>query len=564
MPRFIIIIFLFLLLIVQVARGQSVYAPVDARYYHLLERYEVLQGEISSGWFNGIRPFTRAGIATYFKEYPDSLPALNGVDRFNISYMRADNFDYEAYEAAKSAKPVLKNFYQNKPFLYDYESPEFGLYINPVLNLTVGQEQGEQGIGNIWQNTRGIELRGHINKKIGFYSYLTENQIRTLGFISAYARRDGTFPGAGMSKFFKDDTTAYDFFIARGYITFPIAGLVQMQFGNDVNMIGHGYRSLAISDFAKDNLFLKANLKVWKLNYMLLWSWYEALPSKTQRNDQRTKYGAFHHLSANLGKKLTIGVFEQVIFARGDSVLGGGNFDINYLNPVIFWRAVEQGIGRSEDNILIGFDFRAILAKGLTLYGQANFDEFTLSALRESRGSSVNKYGLQGGVKWMNAFTVKNLDIGGEVNMVRPYTYQHYNFGRNNTHFGTAIAHPTGANFAEIQGRLTWQPLNRLTFMGRVIMSNYGTDSAGINFGGDLNKDYRFPYRSEGNVIGQGVANNLLLGELITSYMVAHNVFFDLRVGMRNNESPSHIRQYNGMWIQAGFRINTRLQEFDF
>ena len=62
-----------------------------------------------------------------------------------------------------------------------------------------------------------------------------------------------------------------------------------------------------------------------------------------------------HHLSVNLSKKLNIGFTESVVFQR-DSTTGSG-FDLNYLNPVIFYRFVESFQG-SADNTFIGLDFK--------------------------------------------------------------------------------------------------------------------------------------------------------------------------------------------------------------
>ena len=54
------------------------------------------------------------------------------------------------------------------------------------------------------------------------------------------------------------------------------------------------------------------------------------------------------------------------------------------------------------------------------------------------------------GGKYFDAFTVKNLDLQGEMNMVRPYTYTHYDSTANYTHYNQPLAHPLGAGFAEV------------------------------------------------------------------------------------------------------------------
>ena len=62
------------------------------------------------------------------------------------------------------------------------------------------------------------------------------------------------------------------------------------------------------------------------------------------------KYAAMHHLDVNVTKWLNIGLFEGVIFGSKN------HFDFGYLNPIIFYRSIEQQNG-SFDNSLVGLGF---------------------------------------------------------------------------------------------------------------------------------------------------------------------------------------------------------------
>ena len=68
------------------------------------------------------------------------------------------------------------------------------------------------------------------------------------------------------------------------------------------------------------------------------------------------KYSALHHLSINLGKNFTLGLFENIIFERNDTTESGG-YEVDYLNPIIFYRAVEHGLN-SSDNVMLGMDWK--------------------------------------------------------------------------------------------------------------------------------------------------------------------------------------------------------------
>ena len=143
---------------------------------------------------------------------------------------------------------------------------------------------------------------------------------------------------------------------------------------------------------------------------------------------------ALHHLSINIGKKLNVGLFESVIYGREDQGL-----DIAYLNPIIFYRAIEQNNG-SADNALLGMDFKYIPVKKLSFYGQLIFDEVVVSNLRAGNGWWANKFGIQGGMKYINAFGINNLDIQLEGNLVRPFTYTHLSDLTNYQHFQQPLA----------------------------------------------------------------------------------------------------------------------------
>jgi hypothetical protein len=187
------------------------------------------------------------------------------------------------------------------------------------------------------------------------------------------------------------------------------------------------------------------------------------------------KYFAFHHLSINIGKKLNIGVFESVVFSDSSS------FEWSYLNPIIFYRAIEQQFG-SSDNVILGADFKWNAFKGFSVYGQFVLDEFVLDNIKEGNGWWANKFAIQAGLKYYDAFGVSNLDLQAETNIVRPYTYSHNPIVTANngipygsyTNYMQPIAHPLGANFNEVIGILRYQPLPRLNVTGKIIMATIG------------------------------------------------------------------------------------------
>jgi hypothetical protein len=424
--------------------------------------------------------------------------------------------------------------------------PDFELFLNPVLGFSSGSETNNKNL--IYQNTRGIELRGKLANKIGFYSFIGENQLAVPSYIKAEVDTFGVLPGAGFIKNFKNN--GYDFFQARGYITFQPLKITTLQFGHDRNFIGNGFRSLIWSDNARESLFLKLQTKVWKFNYTNL---FTELTDLTQITGSGTgiakKYAAVHHLSLNLGKKLNIGLYESVLFARKNS-----GFDINYLNPIIFYRTVEHNLN-SSDNVLVGLDIKYLPIKTICLYGQLILDEFVKDQLIKRTGWWANKWGIQAGIKYLNVLNVKNLDLQLEYNMVRPFTYTHYNRSQNYIHYNQAIAHPLGANFKEMVAVIRYQPIYKLRFELTAIMYNKGLDSSTISstYGGNILRDYNNRIKETGNTIGQGFSNQVVFIQLLSTYQPWHNLNIDLRLVNRATKSPIVTNEFIAT---VGLRLN--------
>ena len=126
---------------------------------------------------------------------------------------------------------------------------------------------------------------------------------------------------------------------------------------------------------------------------------------------------------------------------------------------------------------------KPMLAHQFQFYGQFFWMNLSLNEITKNNGYWANKYGYQLGAKYIDAFTMKNLDLQVETNRVRPFTYSHYDSVANYTHYNQPLAHPLGANFQEFIGILKYQPAPKWYINARAIYYYQGLDSAGINFG---------------------------------------------------------------------------------
>ncbi|WP_310398093.1 capsule assembly Wzi family protein [Hymenobacter sp.] len=571
---------------VEATQGAN-YVPLDPDTYRLIDRYVIKYGaDPVNDPHTSVRPYTRAAAGRLGERMlaPDSATGtLSRADRFNAAYLLKDNWLSSAQGAARnvSEKPVFTYFFRNQTDLYHVETKDFSLRVNPVALLQVGRDSDISGLRYV--NTRGVQLEGTIDQKLGFYTFLTDNQQGVPLYVRDRILRDEVVPHEGYYKPYKADfistsSSEYDFFTARGGITYAATKHINLQLAHDRNFIGNGYRSLILSDYSAPYFFLKANTRVWKFNYQNL---FAELTAERRNEDQvyPKKYLALHHLSFDVTPNLNIGVFESTIlggrnaeldsigrYVPGSQRLG---FELQYLNPLIFYRAVEQNVG-SADNAILGLDFKWSFLGTAQLYGQLVLDEFKISEVRARNGWWANKQAFQLGGKYIDAAGLRNLDLQVELNYIRPFTYQHENIYTSYQHYQQPLAHPMGANVTEVLGVLSYQPLPRLMLVGKAFYSEQGLDLtsedvATQNYGGNVLKSYNTRVQEFGNRTGQGNKSRLLHADFTATYQPRLNLFLDAKLIARN-QTYSLTPELDGSEVYAAlalrWNIAQRLHEF--
>ncbi|WP_276501094.1 hypothetical protein [Terrimonas pollutisoli] len=554
---------LFVFLLPVAGWSQSTYLSQGDKQNILLERMEIKAGTDSVLNFSKTRYFNRNkyvinGVRSYLQKVDSS--ALSKVDAYNLRSLYMNNTEWltpEELELYKSKKPILKNFYTTPANLYEVHVKDFDLIINPVVQYVISKESDNDQ--SLFLNTRGLTVRGKIANKIGFSAYLTDNQERDPAYVQQWVSDRQAVPGNGYYKSFKA-AGGLDYFDARGYFTFNVAKYIDVAFGYDKNFIGNGHRSLFLSDFGSNNLFLKLNTRIWKFNYQNL---FMELHNAYQRGGDKLlgkKYAVMHHLDINILKWLNVGLFEGVVFGRTNK------FDFSYLNPIIFYRSIEQQNG-SQDNAVVGLDLKANIAKRFQVYGQLLLDEFKLSEVRANRGWWGNKFGIQMGAKYIDAFNIKNLDLQIEHNRIRPFTYAHRDSVANYTHYNQPLAHPLMANFKELIGIARYQPAPKWMVQVKGIIYQQGRDTGAVSYGSNIFLPNTPPYRvgDYGYNIGSGWKTNVVYGSLLLSYEWKQNLFLELFGAYRKQETKTApVTSDNSTTVSFGVRWNMHRREFDF
>jgi hypothetical protein len=532
--------------------SQTTHLQQQSRYLQLLDRLEIKQGHLSDRVFTGLRPFERRGL---IEDTP--TVQLNATESYMYNSLLMNNQEW--YQGDKkryaSRKPLLKFLYQTPAYAYAHYGKDYFVAIDPLIHYRQSFSNESSG-ENLFLNQRGLSLRGGVANQVGFSASVMDVQERAPLFLRQWEDSLQSVPGANFYKRFKN--TGFDYIDARGSFTFRANKYIQFQAGYDRNFIGSGYRSLILSDFAGNNLFVKINTRFWKMNYQNLFMELHAGASDNTRNYLvPKKYASMHHLSMNVLPWLNVGLFEAVVFGRKD------RFEFGYLNPVIFLRSIEGNLG-SQDNALIGADFKAVLLKRIQVYGQFMLDEFNISKLRQDASWWGNKTGIQAGFKYVDVAGIQNLDIQGEWNRVRPFTYSHFDSVSSYTHYNQPLAHPLGANFNELVGVIRYHPIGRLNITARIIAWKQGLDSAGgYNSGSDLfrlSNDGRaseFGYKQLNGVLSKG-----LNAGVIISYEVRENIFLDAHAMLRKQKTAENSNQV--FLFGLGLRMNLWYRDYDY
>ncbi|GAA4507712.1 hypothetical protein GCM10023172_38760 [Hymenobacter ginsengisoli] len=555
------------------------YVPLDPNTYRLLDRYAIKYGPDSlQDPHTSVRPYTRSAAAHLGERLLASPSGLSAADQFNAAYLAKDNwmFSPTGDSLNQSPQPILTHFYRDQTDLYHVQNKDFAFRLNPVLLLQAGKDGGDNSRSGLrYVNTRGVSFEGLIDQRLGFYGFLTDNQEAVPGWVYQRTVRD-SYPGSlvapheGYTKLFKDKPDQYDFFTARGGITYAATKHINVQFAHDRNFIGNGYRSLILSDYSAPYFFLKLNTRIWRFNYQNIFAELNARRSISGLDSLfPKKYLALHHLSLDVTNNFNIGVFESEVSGGP-----GRGLELQYLNPIIFYRAIEQNLG-STDNALLGLDFKWNIKHRAQLYGQLVLDEFKLKEILAGNGWWANKQAFQLGGKLLDVAGVPNLDLQLEVNYIRPYTYQHETPYTNYQHYQQPLAHPMGANLTEVLGVLSYQPLPRLGLVAKAFYTVQGLDAQApggasvlTNYGSNPLLSYNTRPMEYGVRTGQGDKNRLLHFDFTATYQPKLNLFVDATLIARHSslDQPTYYGAVAGTEVYASlalrWNIAQRLHEF--
>lgn len=463
----------------------------------------------------------------------------------------------------------IPNFHTQKTFLHHIlndnlffvQSDNYEFYVNPLLHLELGVDNEQRYV-----NSRGIQLKGRVGSKVRFSTSFYENQMNVSDYVYDFMLSNNRIvPGQGMAKLknhsISDDL---DFSFAEAYVNYDASRFFNIEFGHGKHFLGDGYRSLLLSDNSFNYPYFKITTNVWKFKYVNLFSSLQQLDFKINAVDiSREKLNATHYLSANIGSRFTINLFESIILGE-DSL--GNLFDINYFNPIIFYRPVEYSISYSRlGNAIMGLGLKYKLSNLTHLYGQFVLDEFSLSEIRSNRGYWANKFGGQIGFKCFDFLGDENLSIQSELNTVRPFTYSHKHPVLNYSHYSQPLAHPFGASFIENITILSYRKESWGIDL-KLIHAKRGGQILGdtTNYGNDIFISYEDSRNDFDNEIAQGNTNYLRFIDVRVSYLINPKTNLKLEVGLSDRLVEDLNSSSKNQYLFFSIKTDLRNIYYDF
>jgi len=520
--------------------------PFSHSYY---AQFDDAMNQVGSNNHTASKPYTYAEVSKYY-----NLKAVNESLQKNTSSWLGRKFWNEN--------------------MVQIQGEDYWLSLNPIVDLQLGKAS-DIDASYTYVNTRAVNFRGGLGKQINFTTTIFESQGRFAGYFNEYAEsippsggNPAIIPGMGIAKRFKTDS--YDFPLAEANITYAPSKFFDLQLGYGRNFIGDGYRSLLESDGASPYPYFKINTTFWKIKYTNTYMWLKDVrPDVTVERTYASKYMANHYLSWNVSNRLNLGFFESVVWTDTNN----RGFDVNFVNPIIFYRSVEFASSSRSGNALLGMSAKYKWDNQINVYGQLLIDEFSFGDVKAGDNSWKNKFGYQLGAKYYNAFKIDNLLLQLEYNHVRPYVYSHSAVITNYGHNNQSIGHQWGGNFKELvvigryhKGRYFADA--KFTTGTRGL--DFSTSGAKSNYGGNIYRDYdEERFADTGVKAGQGNKTSIFIADVQAGYLInpATNLKLFGSFIYRNfnpTQNTATTFKQNTTWFNLGFRADIFNWYFDY
>ncbi len=383
---------------------------------------------------------------------------------------RADLSDVMGYRKDTSKYYLWQAERLYRDHLLQVRTEDYFLAADFLFHFELAHDFGDRTLyadtNRYFHNMRGFRIRGDLGPKFSFETMFMENQAVVPQYVFRQSELTGVMSGQGRIKI--EDRRKLDYGWSQSHISYSPAYWLNLQFGQGRHFVGHGYRSMLLSDHAISAPFLKYSF-ITRNRSLQYSSWHTKLQHgvlaihrlPTSAPGERLFYwmrARFNHLSYSRGR-FDVGLFEATIFNNIDEK-GVRPFDALELNPVIGVNTITNGFDGPYES-LVGGDLRIRITNKAYVYGQV-----------ATTDPERRRLAWQGGFRVFDVIR-RDIHLQVEYNASERGMYRNVEQPRlSYMHSGLPLAHPFGSDFNEIVA-IADIGLGRWRLQNRVVHGNY-------------------------------------------------------------------------------------------
>lgn len=467
--------------------------------------------------------------------------------RADLTHVMGHRVDSSKYYYAVTEKLL-------RDHLMEVKGEDFRLTADILFDLQFGDDLANHSAysdtNRYYNNGRGFWITGNLGSKISFQTMFHETQMIVPQYLFEYVLIHAVVPGQGRTKLSKK--RIFDYAWSRGNVSYSPVPWLNIQLGQGSHFIGHGYRSVLLSDNANGAPYLQFSLLSTNRRFQYT-TWLTKLQSgaygenrlPTGQSSESLFYwmhGRFNHLSVDLGR-VQLGLFEATLFENIDST-GVKPFDALELNPVIGVNTAVRGFhGRGKS--LVGIDLRVKITDKGYAYGQFATDD-----------PGEQRFAYQIGARWFDVFR-KDLHVQVEYNSAMPFMYMHNPTQLRYAQTTLPLAHPLGAAFSEVVA-IVDAGFGRFITQGKLVMATMDRDPAGANYGNDLYK----PDTYSAGLTGP-IRQHLFYYDVNVNYLLNPNTNLRVVAGMQRRSLDPAQDKLQSTFVYVGIRTSLFNRYYD-
>ncbi len=418
-------------------------------------------------------------------------------------------------------------------------------------------------------NFRGLLVQGTY-KRFAWATWLMDGQWNP-PYIFRTARdslwRGAYFP-VGWNKNFSG--YASDTLYTRGMDVNPAGALLvwrpsrhlRFRWLHDFQYVGPTRYSLWWNWHLPIHTSFQAILNLKRIRYAVVWA---VLKHYFRRLGARpTRYFSWHLLEVRVSSWLTIAWLEGVMQPGADTNGAWRPPDIHYLNPIIFYRAVEHYLG-SPHNMVMGLALAIRPRRWVNLRAQIYIDDFWSKEFRRDVRYVLSQLGiLNAPVQWGSYLNkwgwiiecllapARDLVLVASAGRNRPFVYTHFDSLTVMAHYRIPLGIGANTYFYGLEAvfqRERWQ------VSGRYLWRTTGLDEPPERiWGHDPHNITPFPARYWYNVPGQGLPWRRHYGLIVIRYAWTPGIYLYAAAGASTEQWKT--QTIHTTWIETGLTWN--------